>query len=232
SDPIIVRTVELFRRIDRLLPSVRQYGWQHPETDSKLHNAFQYLVEGIRDGGAIVWRLTPYAFVHGGRTVWEPAHPFDAIPYHLYAAGVRRVRLNQGIAEDELRQLVEVFLMDPVRDLAPEDDLAAALWERRLEHVACDVINVFAEGDADDREQFYDEADRLAEVARRAAEQRVNVAEAAAMNVETDEEALRAAREAANVLALDPIAKRALGAQLAMSPERWSERFVDVFVDA
>jgi hypothetical protein len=52
------------------------------------------------------------------------------------------------------------------------------------------------------------------------------------MSIETDQAALRAAREAAAVLALDPVARKAFGAQLAMSPERWSERFVEVLVDA
>src|SRR5439155_26747917 len=132
----------------------------------------------------------------------------------------------------ELRALCEVMLIDPATDLNPEDDVAAALWERRLEHVKYDAINVFAEGDAADREAFWEEADNVEEVAKRAAEEKANVREAAAMAVETDAAALRAARQAAAILALDPVAKKALGAQLAMTPERWSERFIDVIADA
>jgi hypothetical protein len=41
NDPAVLRLVDMFRRIERLLPTVRQYGWEHPETDNKLRNAFQ-----------------------------------------------------------------------------------------------------------------------------------------------------------------------------------------------
>src|SRR5262249_11034937 len=114
------------------------------------------------------------------------------------------------------------------RDLTPEDDVATALWEKRLVHLKYEFINVFAEGDAADREHFYDEADRVEHLARRAAEERSNRAEAAAMAVTTDEGALVAARKAASVLALDPVAKKALGAQLIFGPDRLSERFGEV----
>src|ERR1700742_3371732 len=76
--------------------------------------------------------------------------------------------LSPGLTEEELRALCEVFLIDPAVDLAPEDDVAAALWEKRLEHVRYDAINVFAEGDAADREAFWSEADDVEELARRA----------------------------------------------------------------
>src|SRR5699024_7477829 len=111
-----------------------------------------------------------------------------------------------GFSEEELRDLCEVMLLDPTTDLAPEDDVAAALWEKRLEHVRYDVINVFAEGDAADREAFWAEADDVEEEAKRVMEEKANRAEAAAMAIETDQAALKAARQAAAALALDPVA--------------------------
>jgi serine/threonine protein kinase len=232
DDPAVLRLSEVFRRLERLLPAVRQYGWSHPEADQKLRGAFQAIMEALREGPTRAsWTLRPYSFLHRGQTVWEPAPPADVVPYNLFAAGVRAVRLSPGITEDEVRSLCEVFLLDPAQDLLPEDDIAAALWERRLEHVDFEAISVFAEGDAADREQFYEESDKVELLAERATQERVNVAEAAAMTIDTDAAALQAAREAARVLALDPAAKKALGAQLSMSAERWSERFVDVLVD-
>ena len=232
DDPAVVRLGEIFRRVERLLPAVRQYGWSHPEADQKLRGVFQAVIEALREGPQRVgWTLRPYSFLHGGQTVWEPGAPLDAVPYNLFAAGVRSIRLAPGFGEDELRALCEVFLIDPAQDLNPEDDVAAALWERRLEHVEFDAISVFADGDAADREQFWQEADQLEAVAQRATAERVNAAEAAAMAIDTDEAALRAAREAARVLAIEPAARKALGSQLVMSPDRWSERFVDVLVD-
>ncbi|WP_438027327.1 protein kinase domain-containing protein [Sorangium sp. So ce233] len=233
DDPAVARLTEVFRRVERLLPAVRHYGWSHPDADNKLRAAFQAIVEALRaDANLVYWALSPYAFEHRRRTVWEPSHPLDLVPYNLFAAGVRRVQLLPGITEDELRALCEVLLLDPLRDLAPEDDVAAALWERRLEHVRYDVVSVFVEGDAADREQFWHEADDLEVMARRAAEEKANRAEAAAMVIDTDAAALKAARRAASALALDPVAQRALGTQLVLSPDRWSERFVEVVADA
>ncbi len=233
DDPAVTRLAEVFRRVERLLPAVRHYGFRHPDADNKLRATFQAIVEALRaDGSPVHWALTPYAFEHRGRTVWEPPHPLDLVPYNLFAAGVRRVQLLPGITEEELRSFCEVLLLDPLRDLAPEDDVAAALWERRLEHVRYDVVSVFAEGDAADREQFWHEADDLEGMARRAAEEKANRAEAAAMVIDTDAAALRAARRAASALALDPVAQRALGTQLVLGPDRWSERFVEIVADA
>jgi eukaryotic-like serine/threonine-protein kinase len=233
DEPSVVALVDTFRRLERLLPAIRHYGWSHPEADNKLRATYQGFIEALRaDPAAVRWRLSPYSFTHRGQTVWEPQAPLDAVPYHLFAAGIRKIDISPGFSEEELRHLCEVMLLDPTTDLAPEDDVAAALWEKRLDHVHYDVINVFAEGDAADREAFWAEADDVEEEARRATEERANRAEAAAMVIETDAAALKAARQAAAALALDPVAKKALGSQLAMTPERWSERFVDVITDA
>lgn len=232
--PAVKNLVDVFRTWERLLPTIRHYGWAHPETDNKLRATYAKIIESMRsDQNAMWWKLSPYSFEHRGQTVWEPTAPLDAVPYNLFAAGIRKLYISPGFTEEELKAVCEVMMLDPAVDLAPEDDVAAALWEKRLEHVRYDAINVFAEGDAADREAFWAEADDMEEMARKAAtEEKANRAEAAAMVIETDPNALRAARQAAAVLALDPVTKKALGNQLAMSAERWSERFIDVITDA
>ncbi|HTJ81027.1 MAG TPA: protein kinase [Polyangiaceae bacterium] len=233
SDPHVQRLIDFFRRVERLLPAVRQYGWQHPEADNKLRATHAGLVEALRESpDQVYWGLLPYSFVHRTVPVWEPAAPFDVVPYNLFAAGIRSFRVSPGVTEQEVRGLCEVLLIDPAKDLTPEDDVASALWERRLEHIKYDVINVFAEGDAADREAFYEEADQLEGVAAKASDERVNRAEAAAMNVQVDAQASQVARAAGQVLALDAMQKKAVAAQLETSPERWSERFIDVVSDA
>jgi eukaryotic-like serine/threonine-protein kinase len=233
NDPAVQRLVDVFRRVERLLPTVRQYGWAHPESDNKLRVAFQGLVEALRENpDKVYWGLLPYSFVHRTQTVWEPTPPFDVVPYNMFAAGIRSFHISQGVTEDELRSFCEVLLLDPVRDLTPEDDVAASLWERRLAHIKYDVINIFAEGDASSREAFYEEADQLESVAQKAASDRADRAEAAAMNVQTDAAALAAMRQAMSVLAIDAVGKKAIAAQLETSPERWSERFIEVLGDA
>ncbi|MEZ4311361.1 MAG: hypothetical protein R3F14_25265 [Polyangiaceae bacterium] len=70
--------------------------------------------------------LTPYAFEHRGQTVWEPVGLFEAVPYNLFAAGVRKIAFEPGLSEEEPRALCEVMLLDPNHDHAkPEDDVAA-----------------------------------------------------------------------------------------------------------
>jgi eukaryotic-like serine/threonine-protein kinase len=234
DDPNVKCLVDVFRTWERLLPTIRHYGWAHPQTDNQLRATYQKIVETMRaDPTGAWWKLTPYAFEHRSQVIWEPTAPLDSVPYNLFAAGIRKMYLEPGFSEDEMRAFCEVMMIDPAVDLAPEDDIAAALWEKRLEHVKYDAINVFAEGDAADREAFWAEAEDMEELARKAAmEEKADRIEAAAMAIETDPAALRAARQAAAVLALDPITKKALGNQLAMTPERWSERFIDVITDA
>ncbi|MFO0589672.1 MAG: serine/threonine-protein kinase [Polyangiaceae bacterium] len=233
NDPAVQRLIEVFRRLDRLLPAMHHYGKHHPEAETKLHATHQSLVEALRaDPDAVYVSLTPYAMEHRTQPVWEPVGLFDAVPYNLFAAGVRKVAFEQGTTEEELRAFCEILLLDPNRDLLPEDDMAAALWERQLGHIKCDVITIFAEGDALERETFYAEQDELEEEARRMAEERANRAEAMAMAIDTDESAVRAAKQAATALALDPAARAALGTQLMITTERWTERYVDVLTEA
>ncbi|MFO0546957.1 MAG: protein kinase [Polyangiaceae bacterium] len=233
TDPTVQRLIDVFRRIERLLPAVRQYGWQHPEAENKLRATHQALVEAVQaDPTGVHWALMPYSFTHRTQTVWEPTAPFDVVPYNLFAVGVRSFRVQAGVTEQEVRGLCEVFLIDPFRDLTPEDDVASALWERQLINIKYDAINVFAEGDAADREAFFEESDQLENMARRAADERANRAEAAAMNVQVDAQSMEVTRAAAKVLAIDAIAKKAVASQLETSPERWSERFVEVLADA
>jgi serine/threonine protein kinase len=233
NDPAVVRLVEMFKRLDRLLPAMHHYGKHHPEAEMKLRATHQALVDCLRaDPERVFVSLTPYAMEHRSQTVWEPVGLFDTVPYNLFAAGVRRISFEQGTTEEELRAFCEILLIDPNRDLLPEDDMAAALWERQLGHIKCDVITIFAEGDALERETFYAEQDELEEAARRAAEERANRAEALAMAIDTDESAVRAAKQASAALALDPAARAGLGLQLALSSERWTERYIDVLTEA
>ncbi len=233
NDAPVLRLVEVFRRLDRLLPAMHHYGRHHPEAETKLHATHQSLVDALRaDPDSVYVTLTPYAMEHRGQPVWEPVGLFDAVPYNLFAAGVRKIAFEQGTTEEELRLLCEILLLDPNRDLLPEDDMAAALWERQLGHIKCDVITIFAEGDALERETFYAEQDELEEEARRVAEERANRAEALAMAIDTDESAVRAAKQAATALALDPAARAALGTQLLITSERWTERYIDVLAEA
>ena len=231
SDPRLQALRDLMKHFDRVLPSVRQFGWQHPATDRTLRTAHEAIVEALKQQPALIhWAIRPYSFMTLGHTCWEPGPPFDAIPYNLFACGMRTLGIDPGISADELRELFALFLLDPGRDLPPEDDLAAAFWEKALQHVKYEVVDAFAEGDAAEREAFYGEADQIESLAEHAANNQMDRIEAKAMNLSTDDAALGKARER-SPFALDDGMRGALLPQFEIPREVWSERYVDALVE-
>jgi serine/threonine protein kinase len=231
NDPRVSALRDLMKHFDRLLPSVRQFGWAHPATERALRTCFEGFTEALRQRPTLVaWSLRPYSFMSLGHIVWEPGAPFDAIPYNLFACGMRALRIEPGISLDEMRELLALFLLDPGRDLPPEDDLAAAFWERALPHVAYECADAFAEGDAAEREAFYGEADQIESLAEAAARSNVSRIEAKAMALSTDDAALAKPR-GRSPFALDDGMRQNLAPELALSRDAWSERYVDVLVE-
>jgi len=232
SDPRIQALRDLMKHFDRLFPSVRQLGWSHPATERTLRLAYDAFADALKTQPQLVqWTLRPYSFMSLGHTVWEPGPPFDAIPYNLFACGIRELRIDAGISFDELRELFALCLLDPGRDLPPEDDLAAALWEKGLPHVKWECVDAFAEGDASEREAFYGEADQLEHLAEAAAQKNdMNRLEAQAMALSTDDAALGKQKER-SPFALDEGTRQHLAPHFELPHEVWAERFVDALVE-
>jgi serine/threonine protein kinase len=232
SDPRVQALRDLMKHFDRLFPSVRQLGWTHPATERTLRIAYDAFVEALTQQPALVqWTLRPYSFMTLGHTVWEPGAPFDAIPYNLFACGIRALRVEPGVSFEELRELFTLCLLDPGRDLPPEDDLAAALWEKALPHVKWECVDAFAEGDATEREAFYGEADQLENLAEQAAKQnQMNRLEAQAMALATDDSALGKQKDR-SPFALDDATRQHLTPHFDLSNDAWAERFVDALVE-
>jgi serine/threonine protein kinase len=232
SDPRVQALRDLMKHFDRLFPSVRQLGWAHPATERTLRLAYDAFIEALtHQPGLVQWTLRPYSFTSLGHTVWEPGAPFDAIPYNLFACGIRSLRLDPGVSFEEMRELFALCLLDPGRDLPPEDDLAAALWEKSLPHVKWDCVDAFAEGDATEREAFYGEAEQLESLAERAAQQnQMNRLEVQAMALSTDDAALGKQKER-SPFALDDATRQHLAPHFDVANEVWAERFVDALVE-
>ncbi|MBI2892245.1 MAG: protein kinase [Deltaproteobacteria bacterium] len=228
DDPRVLELRELFVQVDRLLPSVRQFGWDHPATERTLRTAFERFVRALgQNPDAIEFEIHPYSFTMLGQTVWEPPAPSDAIPYNLFACGLRKMKLERGITMDELREWLSLLMLDPGRDLPPEDDIASTLWERTLPHVGFEVVDAFAEGDGAEREAFWGESDELEQMAASA---RMMSLEARAMAISTDGAALGAGPEA-SPMTLEHAVRAALASQLPLDRRRWSERYVDALVE-
>jgi eukaryotic-like serine/threonine-protein kinase len=222
---------DLMKHFDRLFPSVRQLGWSHPATERTLRHAYDAFSEALkREPSLVSWTLRPYSFMSLGHTVWEPGAPFDAVPYNLFACGMRSLRIEAGITLDEMRELFALCLLDPGRDLPPEDDLAAALWEKAVPHVKWECVDAFAEGDAAEREAFWGESDQIENLAQQAARNTMNRLEAQAMALSTDDAALGKQKDR-SPFALDDATRAHLQPHFDVSKEVWAERFVDALVE-
>ena len=229
EDPRVESAREVFRHVDHVFPSVRQFGWEHPATERVLRTAFEAIAEVLAANASVSLTIRPYLLQAYGHTVWEPSAPFDAVPYNLFACGLRTLKIERGIAMDELRSLLTLFLLDPARDLPPEDDLVTAFWERGLVHVSYEVVDVLAEGDAAERETFYGQADEVEVMATEAA-RKASSLEAKAMAVSTDRGALANGRER-SPMGLDDVVRAVFASQLDLSRDKWSERYVDALVE-
>jgi serine/threonine protein kinase len=232
NDPRVETARELFRHVDRIFPSVRQFGWEHPATERSQRTTFEAFAEALAKQPTIALGIRPYSFEAHGHAVWEPPPPFDSVPYNLFACGIRGITITRGLTYEELSGLLSLLLLDPVRDLPPEDDLVSAFWERSLEHVTCDVVDALAEGDASEREAFYGQADEV-EAAAADAAQKASALEAKAMAVTTDRSALgdRAPKRGRSPMGLDDVVRAVLSSQLDVQRDKWSERYVDALVE-
>ena len=233
----------VFSRVEKALATVRQYGWEHRVTQGHMqtvHETMQSVLSA--DPDCLTWQVRPHSFVRRGVSVWEPLHPFDDIPYNLFASGFREFTLTEGIGVDEIRALLDLMRRDPLRDFAPEDDLATAFWERQLEHVQYRVVSSFLAVTAMDDEargQFDEILDEAVQAVAGGKKKRgganlevepVGLEEKAAM-IAARQMALRAVRSDA-ALALDEGKKRAIMRALDLPEQEWKSRFVDVLAHA
>ena len=231
SDPRVQGLRDLMKHWDRLFPSVKQMGAKHPATERALRTCFEGFAEALKQQPTLAqWTVRPYSLMTMGHTVWEPGPPFDEIPYNLFACGVRSLQFLPGITLDEMRDLFSLFMLNPNRDLPPEDDLAAAMWEKGLPHVKYECADAFAEGDAAEREAFYADADAIEDLAEAAARNQTSRIEAQAMAVSTDDQALGKQR-VQSPFAFDDVMRSQVAPQLDISRDVWAERFIDALVE-
>jgi eukaryotic-like serine/threonine-protein kinase len=157
---------DMFLAIDRALVARRQYDAEHPEAMRRMDRAFSVCASALlqsKDG--LFWNVTPYSFVAGGTTLWEPAAPLDQVPYQLFADGVRMLGLLPGLSEGELQELLRIITLDRASEVAPEDDTVTLLWEACFDHVVHQAIDSFEEGDQEQRAKFTRECAQIVALA-------------------------------------------------------------------
>jgi predicted Ser/Thr protein kinase len=232
-----VRLAAVWKQIGTCLADVRQYGWTHPHALRALDGGLQQINDAlVAHPSCVRWDVGPGAFLFQGAAVWAPDRiPFDRIPYQLFADGVRHIQIKEGFTKDEFRDLVAILLRDVVGGAGKEDDAVTAFWDRRFEHVAYVAIEAFAEGDGGgDADPLMkgslDLARELAAAAHLDRDWQDASLEGRAMRLNLSTQ-LRESGEAAAALALDPLQRATMGAQLNLTDDRWLERFVEAFAD-
>ncbi|MBK7579017.1 MAG: protein kinase [Myxococcales bacterium] len=239
---LILDLTEAFKHIERALTAVRQYTWEHPVTAQHIANTTEVISQCLaRHPEDFRFDVKPHSFTKRGVVLWEPLHPFDEIPYNLFASGFRQFTLLPGLDGEELRNWLELVRMDPYRDFSPEDDMATAFWEKGLTHVQYKVVMSFLALNASDEaarqyEALLEDGHRiLAEMNRRRGDnvepdEPMDLEEKAA-SIAARQVALRAVR-ASGALSLDERSKTAIAAAMDMPEHEWEARFVDTLADA
>lgn len=229
---------EVFQWIERCLGAVRQYGHEHPHVATQLRTLHEKLARQLElEPTGFPWEVRPHSFMRGNAVVWEPVHPYDRIPYNLFASGFRHFSITPGITVEEIHSLLDLLRRDPSLDFAPEDDLATAFWEKQLAHVHYHVVDSFLAISALDAEADDEEAGQELEqlIASARDETRANGTsrterlslEARAAAIAAQQTALRAAR-ASEALALSDQAKQTLARGLEIDSGEWELRFIAV----
>lgn len=232
---------ELFVRIERALNSVRQYSPEHKIVLGHMQAVHELFTQMLaRRPAGLGWEVSPHSFAFLGAVIWEPLHPFDEIPYNLFASGFRSFNVTAGATLDEITTLLDLLRRDPLRDFSPEDDLATAFWEKQLAHVSYVVVSSFLSvGANDESDREYDELlDTGKELLEGAGKPRgstdieepLSLEEKAAI-IAARQTARRAVR-AAGVVRLDEQYRTVIAAALDMPEAEWEARYVKVLAHA
>jgi hypothetical protein len=155
---------ELLKLLEKTMLARVQYGAAHKEAARRFDAAYRQALAALDvGGGTLAWNVSPYAFVADKAEIWEPKAPLDAIPYRLFADGLRTLSLHAGLEPEELDALLQIWMRDPAREIAPEDDLVTLLWDADFAHIGHEQLDSYAEGDQEARARF--EAERQKVVA-------------------------------------------------------------------
>lgn len=146
---IAARRAEMLRKLWSHLAIVMQSGvqcgWAHPHAQDQIDRVVQEIGAATReDPGALTWDVGFWRFSCHERAVWEPDQaPWNRVPFDLFSSGVRKLQLQQGLTAQGLQTFLGILLQDPSVGSSPGDDLAGALWEAKIPHVAYVAVDSF-----------------------------------------------------------------------------------------
>jgi hypothetical protein len=162
-------TIKVWEAIDSALTSRLHYGEGHPQAGQRFEAAWSLVRRALEETDAgVLWNVTPYSFHVGDLTIWEPRDQLDWIPYRAFASGIRAMAIVPGLTQDEFSGFLNLLSMDPLAEMAPEDDLVTLLWERGYKNVLYREVDTYSEGEQADREEFEEQRREVAAFIRAA----------------------------------------------------------------
>ena len=239
DDPEFAGILRFFEAMRRVFRTVRTYGWGHNEA-TRVHGLFAECYHDlVRDSGEEVgWTVTPSAFEHEGKVVWEPAPPFDDIPYNLFVSGFRAIRVLPGVSESEWVELLRLMQVDTLSESNVEDDLATLFIEKNLEHIVATLINpveslILLQGVEAMQASFQQLEDELRNTMRDIEGTALaGEAEAIGISVGNEDDLDEHLAIQARALALNPKDLHDLRASMRLSKSEWKERLAIVLSEA
>jgi serine/threonine protein kinase len=144
-----------FQQFERSLDMARKYSWGHQETQAQIRRTHEALLSCISIyPDEAIFTLRPYSFSLANKDVWEPREPFDEITYNMFSCGIRSLHFKPTLPLEEFVKLLGIMMLDPRKDLPPEDDLGTAIWEANLEHIQVQMVSTFRLDDAAEQATF------------------------------------------------------------------------------
>ena len=149
-----------FQQLERSLDMARKYSFGHKETQAQIgrtHEALLACVSIYPDEA--IFALRPYSFTLANKDVWEPREPFDEITYNMFSCGIRSLHFKPTLPREEFVKFLSIMMLDPRKDLPPEDDLGTAIWEANLEHIQVQMVSTFRLDDAAEQVTFLEDCE-------------------------------------------------------------------------
>lgn len=135
---------ELFRRMSRVVLAHRSLPAGSPEFAQRLEPVLQLLPSVFEQAGpCIEFQIRTNGFFYRDASAWQPEIGMEEVPFALFQSGVRICRLRNGVSDEEIARFLQWMSLDPIKDLADDDDLATVFQQRRFESIDLEVIQGF-----------------------------------------------------------------------------------------
>lgn len=122
--------------IHTLVKTTKAFKMYHP--NNPLHGKFfdqlhDRLVKHIDDYGDFRIDIDQFEFKFRGEKIYENRDPKDSLAFRMYADGIRKIILTEGIEESEIYDFLNIIGKDLANN--PDDDMVTQLWMKNLPHV-------------------------------------------------------------------------------------------------